>query len=155
MDPNRQHRTTRKDTITSERALVTLCTNSIKVCDWVPEGRISPLHRGQPLPHPAPDPDTRTYAPQRMTAILYATTNQAKGPTETDPVLEMVAGVKFTLAAELRGRSSATLTVVPMILCVNMSTLGLQATRDVSRLVSGQSAKPRSGVAVDGDANLR
>jgi hypothetical protein len=123
LEVRRQHQTTRKDTITIERALVTMCTNSIKVCDWVPEGRISPLHRGQRLPHPAPDPETRTYAPQRMTAILYATTNQAKGPTETDPILEMVAGVKFTLATELRGRSAATLTVVPMIPCVNISTL--------------------------------
>ena len=91
-----------------------------------------------------------------MTAILYTTTNQAKRPTGTDPVLEMVAGRNFNLAIELPGRSSAVLTVVPMILCDNLFYTLALGDQDVSPLVSGQSAKlPRRGAAVGGDANLR
>src|SRR5436309_403760 len=37
-----------------------------------------PLHRGQCAPHPSPERDARTYAPQRMTASVSAVTNHAK-----------------------------------------------------------------------------
>src|SRR5262249_41383317 len=88
----------RMATSKSETALVTLWVYSMKVCVWAALGRIAPLHRGQWLPHPAPDPLARTYAPQRITATLYATMNHAKLESETPPCLEMLAGVVLWLA---------------------------------------------------------
>jgi hypothetical protein len=41
-------------------------------------GTTSPLHNGQWLPHPAPDPLARTYAPHKMTARFAASVAQAK-----------------------------------------------------------------------------
>jgi len=50
--------------------LVTRCVSSITVSMRGSRGRTSPLHSGQWLPHPAPDPLARTNAPHRMTAML-------------------------------------------------------------------------------------
>ncbi len=41
-------------------------------------GTTSPLHNGQWLPHPAPDPLARTKAPHRTTKRFQASTPQAK-----------------------------------------------------------------------------
>src|SRR5262249_50271179 len=89
---------------------------SIKVCVWPVAGMITPLQRGQWLPHPAPEPVARTYAPHRITKTLYAATNQAKCATGGSPVLEMLVGRDLNLSIELPGHASAVLTVVPMIL---------------------------------------
>ena len=40
-------------------------------------GKTTPLQSGQCSPQPAPDPVARTYAPQRITPMLYASTAQA------------------------------------------------------------------------------
>src|SRR5215469_5579791 len=88
-----------------------------------------------------------------MTAILYATTNQAKRPSVIRLVLDTVAS---NWATELPGRSSSKSILVPMTPCPKISTLGPHATRDVSLPVSGQSAKLlRSDGTVGGEANRR
>jgi len=66
----RQVQTRRTTMSTSDKPLVSRCVNSIKVLDWTDVGRISPLHRGQWLPQPAPDPVARTKAPHRITVML-------------------------------------------------------------------------------------
>ena len=57
-------------TPSSARPLVRRWEYSISVATLGARGTISPLQSGQCAPHPAPDPDARTYAPQRMTARL-------------------------------------------------------------------------------------
>src|SRR3990170_2587825 len=51
-------------------------TNSMIVSRPGSTGRTEPLHNGQWLPHPAPDPEARTNAPHRMTPKLTARTAQ-------------------------------------------------------------------------------
>ena len=68
----RTRRVHRNSATTPRRArpLVSRCENSISVAVAGWRGKTSPLQRGQWLPHPAPLPDARTYAPHRMTAML-------------------------------------------------------------------------------------
>ena len=51
--------------------------NSTRVAMLGERGITSPLQVGQWLPHPAPEPLARTYAPQRMTPRVDARTHQA------------------------------------------------------------------------------
>ena len=46
------------------------CANSMMVSNWGASGTGTPLHSGQWLPQPAPEPLARTNAPQRMTNRL-------------------------------------------------------------------------------------
>ena len=54
----------------SARPLVRRCEYSTSVCRLASRGITWPLHKGQWLPHPAPAPVARTYAPHRMTATV-------------------------------------------------------------------------------------
>ena len=49
---------------------VTRWLNSITVSSAAARGTATPLHSGQWLPHPAPEPVARTNAPQRITRTL-------------------------------------------------------------------------------------
>src|SRR5438067_676992 len=58
--------------------LVRRCVNSMMVSIFGAAGITTPLHSGQWLPQPAPDPLARTYAPHSTTSTLYASTPHAK-----------------------------------------------------------------------------
>ena len=64
-------------TNTPDKALVSRWVNSIRVSMRGARGTTTPLHSGQWLPHPAPEPVARTNAPHRTTRIRKARTNQA------------------------------------------------------------------------------
>lgn len=65
-------------------------------------GITCPLHNGQWLPHPAPDPVARTIAPQTITSTLYPTTPHAnRSATSRDrsqPVRPHVAAATVAIA---------------------------------------------------------
>src|SRR5260370_31611472 len=63
--------------------LVIRCVNSMIVSIRGTSGTTSPLHSGQWLPQPAPEPLARTYAPQRITNRFQASTPQ---PNRVNPV---------------------------------------------------------------------
>ena len=65
-------------TATKATPLITRCVNSMMVSMRGASGTTSPLHSGQWLPHPAPDPLARTKAPHKTTSIFHASTPQAK-----------------------------------------------------------------------------
>ena len=70
---------TRRPTVSArDRPLVRRCEYSMRVSTRAARGRTSPLHRGQWLPQPAPEPLARTNAPQTTTARSYASTPHAK-----------------------------------------------------------------------------
>ena len=67
---------TKRITKTPASVLVILWTNSIVVSILANTGKTSPLHNGQSLPQPAPDPVARTTAPQSITRTVYTTNAQ-------------------------------------------------------------------------------
>ncbi len=56
--------------MTRSMPLVLRWVNSMRVFRVGPAGVMTPLQRGQWLPHPAPEPEARTNAPQITTATL-------------------------------------------------------------------------------------
>jgi hypothetical protein len=67
----------RANTRTKASPLPRRWTNSMTVAWAGSSGRTTPLHSGQWLPQPAPEPVARTNAPHRMTPRLTARTTQA------------------------------------------------------------------------------
>src|SRR5271170_7096964 len=65
-------------TPTKATPLITRCVNSMMVSIRGATGTTSPLHIGQWLPHPAPDPLARTKSPHKTTITFHASTPQAK-----------------------------------------------------------------------------
>src|SRR5689334_8998115 len=51
--------------------------NSIAMGTPICCGITDPLQKGQCAPHPSPENEARTYAPHRITGMLYANTSQA------------------------------------------------------------------------------
>src|SRR5262245_14168294 len=62
----------------SATPLVSRCVYSMSVASAGARGTISPLQSGQCAPHPAPEPDARTYAPHRMTATFQPSVSHAR-----------------------------------------------------------------------------
>ncbi len=50
------------------------CVNSMTVASAGPRGIATPLQSGQWSPQPAPEPEARTKAPQRMTSRVKTST---------------------------------------------------------------------------------
>jgi len=65
-------------TKSSASPLVTRWVSSMRVAVVGARGTTAPLHSGQWLPQPAPEPEARTYAPHRITSRLKPRTSQAK-----------------------------------------------------------------------------
>ncbi len=65
-------------TAAKDTPLIMRCVNSMMVSMRGAKGTTSPLHNGQWLPHPAPDPLARTKAPHKTTSRFQASTPQAK-----------------------------------------------------------------------------
>src|SRR5581483_11405749 len=65
--------------MTRSPPVITRCVNSISrgaaICCGI---TCPPPHKGQFAPQPSPEKDTRTYAPHKITGMLYASTAQAK-----------------------------------------------------------------------------
>lgn len=61
----------------SATPLIARCVNSMIVCKPAARGTTSPLHSGQWLPQPAPDPLARTYAPHKTTSRFQPSTPHA------------------------------------------------------------------------------
>jgi hypothetical protein len=78
--------------MTGAKTLVTRCKNSITVCSCGALGRMLPSQSGQWLPQPAPEPVARTYAPQTITATLYASVSQAKRASGCMRLAEAIGG---------------------------------------------------------------
>src|ERR1017187_7143944 len=66
----RKAQTTSNATSARSRPLIARCVNSMMVAAPGECGVTAPLQSGQRLPHPAPDPVARTYAPQSTTVRL-------------------------------------------------------------------------------------
>ena len=73
----RQPHTIRTITKIIASPLLRRCTNSIVVAGLSVAGMTTPLHKGQWLPQPAPEPVALTTAPQRITPMLSARVTHA------------------------------------------------------------------------------
>jgi len=73
----RNAHTARPTTSSKAAPLVRRWENSMIVSIFGARGTITPLHSGQWLPHPAPEPVARTIDPQRMTTTFQKRVIQA------------------------------------------------------------------------------
>ena len=80
-------------TPTSATPLIIRCVNSMMVSMRGATGTTSPLHSGQWLPHPAPDPLARTYAPHSTTSTFHT----ERSPGETREIRAAACGPAMRL----------------------------------------------------------